>query len=137
MRIKTLPACMNEPIVVHCRPSASRQFPFIDPEQKTKSSLVIIILRMKTMDLVALAGSLLALKTAINKGADAVYLGLRNATNAAISADSILVKPTFAVASSLHQHGKQVLFCHQYLSSSQSCRRMACSDRYCGVRQMQ
>lgn len=37
---------------------------------------------MKSIDLVAPAGSLLALKTAIDQGADAVYLGLRNATNA-------------------------------------------------------
>ena len=37
---------------------------------------------MKAIDLVAPAGSLLALKTAIDQGADAVYLGLRNATNA-------------------------------------------------------
>ena len=37
---------------------------------------------MKTIDLVAPAGSLVALKAAIDKGANAVYLGLRNATNA-------------------------------------------------------
>ncbi len=37
---------------------------------------------MKTIDLVAPAGSLVALKAAIDKGADAVYLGLKNATNA-------------------------------------------------------
>ncbi len=37
---------------------------------------------MKTLDLVAPAGSLVALKAAIDQGADAVYLGLRNATNA-------------------------------------------------------
>lgn len=37
---------------------------------------------MKTIALVAPAGSLLALKAAIDKGANAVYLGLRNATNA-------------------------------------------------------
>jgi putative protease len=37
---------------------------------------------MKKIDLVAPAGSLLALKAAIDKGADAVYLGLKNATNA-------------------------------------------------------
>jgi collagenase-like PrtC family protease len=37
---------------------------------------------MKNIDLVAPAGSLLALKAAVDKGADAVYLGLRNATNA-------------------------------------------------------
>ena len=37
---------------------------------------------MKTIQLVAPAGSLLALKAAVDHGADAVYLGLRNATNA-------------------------------------------------------
>jgi collagenase-like PrtC family protease len=37
---------------------------------------------MKTIALVAPAGSLVALKAAIDKGANAVYLGLRNATNA-------------------------------------------------------
>ena len=42
----------------------------------------IISLGMKTIDLVAPAGSLVALKAAIDKGADAVYLGLKNATNA-------------------------------------------------------
>ncbi|MBV1777344.1 U32 family peptidase [Burkholderiaceae bacterium DAT-1] len=34
------------------------------------------------MELVAPAGNLLALKTAVNAGADAVYIGLKNATNA-------------------------------------------------------
>jgi len=37
---------------------------------------------MKKIDLVAPAGSLVALKAAVDKGADAVYLGLKNATNA-------------------------------------------------------
>lgn len=37
---------------------------------------------MNNIALVAPAGSLVALKAAIDKGADAVYLGLRNATNA-------------------------------------------------------
>jgi len=37
---------------------------------------------MRKIDLVAPAGSLVALKAAIDKGADAVYLGLKNATNA-------------------------------------------------------
>ena len=71
---------------------------------------------MKTMDLVAPAGSLLALKTAINKGADAVYLGLRNATNARnFGGLNFKVKPTFAVASSLHINTANRFVCHQYI----------------------
>ncbi|WMW82096.1 peptidase U32 family protein [Undibacterium cyanobacteriorum] len=72
---------------------------------------MITISTMKTMDLVAPAGSLLALKTAIKQGADAVYLGLRNATNARnfgglnFSETDIRVGVDYA-----HQHGKQVLF---------------------------
>lgn len=66
---------------------------------------------MKTMDLVAPAGSLLALKTAINKGADAVYLGLRNATNArnfgGLNFSETEIRQGVEYA---HQHGKQVLF---------------------------
>lgn len=66
---------------------------------------------MKTMDLVAPAGSLLALKTAINKGADAVYLGLRNATNArnfgGLNFSEAEIRQGVAFA---HEHGKQVLF---------------------------
>ncbi len=63
------------------------------------------------MDLVAPAGSLLALKTAINKGADAVYLGLRNATNArnfgGLNFSEADIRSGVEYA---HQHGKQVLF---------------------------
>lgn len=66
---------------------------------------------MKPIDLVAPAGSLLALKTAIDQGADAVYLGLRNATNARnfgglnFSETDIARGVDYA-----HQRGKQVLF---------------------------
>jgi collagenase-like PrtC family protease len=66
---------------------------------------------MKTLDLVAPAGSLLALKAAVDKGADAVYLGLRNATNARnfgglnFSEADIRLGVEYA-----HTRGKQVLF---------------------------
>ncbi len=61
--------------------------------------------------LVAPAGSLLALKTAIDKGADAVYLGLRNATNARnfgglnFSEDEIAQGVAYA-----RSRGREVLF---------------------------
>ncbi|MBC3911166.1 ubiquinone anaerobic biosynthesis protein UbiU [Undibacterium umbellatum] len=66
---------------------------------------------MKTIDLVAPAGSLVALKAAIDKGADAVYLGLRNATNARnfgglnFTDADIRLGVEYA-----HHRGKQVLF---------------------------
>ena len=66
---------------------------------------------MKSLDLVAPAGSLLALKTAIDKGADAVYLGLRNATNACnfgglnFSENDIRLGVDYA-----HAKGREVLF---------------------------
>jgi O2-independent ubiquinone biosynthesis protein UbiU len=66
---------------------------------------------MKKIDLVAPAGSLLALKTAVDKGADAVFLGLRNATNARnfgglnFSDSDIQQGVEYA-----HARGKQVLF---------------------------
>ncbi len=66
---------------------------------------------MKTLDLVAPAGSLVALKAAVDKGADAVYLGLRNATNARnfgglnFTDADIRLGVEYA-----HQRGKQVLF---------------------------
>lgn len=66
---------------------------------------------MKTLDLVAPAGSLLALKAAVDKGADAVYLGLRNATNARnfgglnFSEADIRLGVEYA-----HARGRQVLF---------------------------
>ncbi|MEB0138084.1 MULTISPECIES: ubiquinone anaerobic biosynthesis protein UbiU [unclassified Undibacterium] len=66
---------------------------------------------MKTLDLVAPAGSLVALKAAVDKGADAVYLGLRNATNARnfgglnFSDDDISSGVEYA-----HRRGRQILF---------------------------
>jgi collagenase-like PrtC family protease len=66
---------------------------------------------MKKIELVAPAGSLLALKTAVDKGADAVFLGLRNATNARnfgglnFSDGDIRQGVEYA-----HAHGRQVLF---------------------------
>jgi len=66
---------------------------------------------MKTIDLVAPAGSLAALKAAIDKGADAVYLGLKNATNARNFAglnfgeDDIRTGVQYA-----HTKGRHVLF---------------------------
>lgn len=66
---------------------------------------------MKKIELVAPAGSLLALKAAVDQGADAVYLGLRNATNARnfgglnFNADDLRLGIAYA-----HQRGRQVLF---------------------------
>ncbi|MES2049837.1 MAG: peptidase U32 family protein [Pseudomonadota bacterium] len=66
---------------------------------------------LKPIALVAPAGSLLALKTAVDKGADAVYLGLRNATNARnfgglnFSEDDIRLGVAYA-----HAKGREVLF---------------------------
>ncbi len=66
---------------------------------------------MKAIDLVAPAGSLLALKTAIDQGADAVYLGLRNATNArnfgGLNFSEADIQRGVEYA---HQRGKQALF---------------------------
>lgn len=66
---------------------------------------------MKSIDLVAPAGSLLALKTAIDRGADAVYLGLRNATNArnfgGLNFSEADIQRGVEYA---HQRGKQALF---------------------------
>ena len=66
---------------------------------------------MKPIDLVAPAGSLVALKAAVDKGANAVYLGLRNATNARnfgglnFSDDDVRAGVNYA-----HSRSKQVLF---------------------------
>ncbi|OYU27616.1 MAG: protease [Burkholderiales bacterium PBB2] len=61
-------------------------------------------------DLVAPAGSLRALTLAIDAGADAVYLGLKNATNArnfaGLNFDAAQVREGLAYA---HKHGRQVL----------------------------
>lgn len=66
---------------------------------------------MKNIDLVAPAGSLVALKAAVNNGANAVYLGLQNATNArnfgGLNFNEADIKLGVAYA---HQHGCQVLF---------------------------
>lgn len=66
---------------------------------------------MKTCELVAPAGSLVALKTAIDKGANAVYLGLRNATNArnfgGLNFSDHDIRQGVAYA---HARGRQVLF---------------------------
>jgi collagenase-like PrtC family protease len=68
-------------------------------------------MNMNNIELVAPAGSLLALKTAIDKGASAVYLGLRNATNARnfgglnFSDSDIALGVEYA-----HARGRQVLF---------------------------
>lgn len=63
------------------------------------------------MELVAPAGNLLALKTAFEHGADAVYLGLKNSTNArnfaGLNFTEADIRQGVAYA---HQRGKQVLF---------------------------
>ncbi len=64
-----------------------------------------------SMELVAPAGSLLALKTAIDHGADAVYLGLKNSTNARNFAGLNFSEADLRQGVSYaHQRGKQVLF---------------------------
>ncbi|MFZ6781383.1 ubiquinone anaerobic biosynthesis protein UbiU [Undibacterium sp. Ji83W] len=66
---------------------------------------------MKPIDLVAPAGSLLALKAAVDKGANAVYLGLRNATNArnfgGLNFGDNDIRQGLAYA---HARGRQILF---------------------------
>lgn len=66
---------------------------------------------MKTCELVAPAGSLLALKAAVDKGANAIYLGLRNATNArnfgGLNFSDYDIRQGVAYA---HARGRQVLF---------------------------
>ena len=66
---------------------------------------------MKKIDLVAPAGSLLALKAAVDKGADAVYLGLKNATNArnfgGLNFGEADIRSGVEYA---HARGRQVLF---------------------------
>ena len=66
---------------------------------------------MKPIDLVAPAGSLLALKAAVDKGANAVYLGLRNATNArnfgGLNFGDNDIRHGVAYA---HARGRQILF---------------------------
>ncbi|MFZ6713158.1 ubiquinone anaerobic biosynthesis protein UbiU [Undibacterium sp. TC9W] len=66
---------------------------------------------MKPIDLVAPAGGLLALKAAVDKGANAVYLGLRNATNArnfgGLNFGDNDIRHGVAYA---HARGRQILF---------------------------
>jgi O2-independent ubiquinone biosynthesis protein UbiU len=65
---------------------------------------------MKTLDLVCPAGSLPALKQAVDHGADAVYLGLRDATNArnfaGLNFDEASIAAGIRYA---HERGRQVL----------------------------
>lgn len=63
------------------------------------------------MELVAPAGSLAALKAALKSGADAVYLGLKNATNARNFAGLNFSEADIRTGVELaHQHNKKVLF---------------------------
>jgi putative protease len=66
---------------------------------------------MNTLDLVAPAGSLLALKAAVDHGANAVYLGLKNATNArnfgGLNFDETDIRKGVEYA---HQRRVQILF---------------------------
>jgi putative protease len=63
------------------------------------------------MELIAPAGNLAALKAAVLAGADAVYLGLKNATNARNFAGLNFTEADIAQGVAFaHQHGRQVLF---------------------------
>lgn len=67
--------------------------------------------RTPHLDLVAPAGSLAALKAALHAGADAVYLGLKNATNARNFAGLNFTEPDLRAGIDLaHAMGRQVLF---------------------------
>lgn len=75
------------------------------------SSVEQAFLSMKSLDLVAPAGSLVALKAAIDKGANAVYLGLRNATNARNFGGLNFTDHDIAQGVEYaHTRGRQVLF---------------------------
>lgn len=64
-----------------------------------------------TIELVAPAGSLAALKAAVQAGADAVYLGLKNATNARNFAGLNFTEADLRSGVELaHRMGRQVLF---------------------------
>lgn len=66
---------------------------------------------MKSIDLVAPAGSLVALKAAIDQGANAVYLGLRNATNARNFGGLNFTEKDIATGVDYaHARGREVLF---------------------------
>ena len=63
------------------------------------------------MELIAPAGNLAALKAAVLAGADAVYLGLKNATNARNFAGLNFTEADIAQGVAFaRQHGRQVLF---------------------------
>ena len=62
------------------------------------------------MELVAPAGSLAALKSAIEAGADTVYLGLKNATNARNFAGLNFTENDIRAGVELAWRGRQVLF---------------------------
>lgn len=63
------------------------------------------------MELIAPAGSLAALQAAIQAGADAVYLGLKNATNARNFAGLNFTEADLHTGIELaHRHGRKVLF---------------------------
>jgi len=67
--------------------------------------------RTSALDLVAPAGSLAALKAALNAGADAVYLGLKNATNARNFAGLNFTEADVRAGVDLaHSMGRRVLF---------------------------
>ncbi|HYG45465.1 MAG TPA: peptidase U32 family protein [Bordetella sp.] len=67
--------------------------------------------RTSALDLVAPAGSLVALKAALNAGADAVYLGLKNATNARNFAGLNFTESDVRTGVDLaHAMGRKVLF---------------------------
>ncbi|WP_374336538.1 peptidase U32 family protein [Leeia sp.] len=65
----------------------------------------------RTMELVAPAGSLAALKSALQAGADAVYLGLKNATNARNFAGLNFTEADIEAGVTLaHRMGRKVMF---------------------------
>ena len=67
--------------------------------------------RTSPIELVAPAGSLAALKAAIEAGADTVYLGLKNATNARNFAGLNFTENDIRAGVELaHGKGRQVLF---------------------------
>lgn len=82
-----------------------------DSQQESRIFLNLELGAMKPIDLVAPAGSLVALKAAVDKGANAVYLGLKNATNArnfgGLNFGENDIRQGVAYA---HGKGRQVLF---------------------------
>ena len=89
------------------------------------------MLRLTTMDLICPAGSLPALKEGVNHGANAVYLGLRDATNArnfaGLNFDDAAIATGVAYA---HTRGCQVFMAlNTYPQASQSERWRAAMDK--------